>query len=85
MGTANSNTVDPDSAPPEWIPIRYRLTLTKINGSWRISSLTMLELDPAIDPLPTADPDSSPLPMATPTQSPAPTPRLSIVTPTPFL
>ena len=42
-------------------------------------------VDPKIDPLPTADPARSPLPMATPTVSPVPTPRLSVITPTPFL
>ena len=85
VGTANSNAVDPDSAPPPWTPIRYRLTISKVRGSWRISSLTTLTVDPKIDPLPTADPGRSPLPMATPTVSPVPTPRLSILTPTPFL
>ena len=38
-----------------------------------------------VDPLPTPDPERSPLPMATPTESPVPGPRLSIITPTPFL
>ena len=85
MGTANSNAVDPDSAPPPWTPIRYRLTLTKVKGSWRISSITTLTVDPKIDPLPSPDPERSPLPMATPTESPVPSPRLSIITPTPFL
>ena len=85
VGTANSNAVDPDSAPPPWTPIRYRLTATRVKGSWRISSITTLTVDPKIDPLPTADPDRSPLPMVTPTPSPVPTPRLSIITPTPFL
>ena len=84
-GTANSNAVDPDGAPPAWTPIKYRLTVTKVKGSWRISSLTTLMVDPKIDALPTPDPDRSPLPMATPTVSPVPTPRLSIITPTPFL
>lgn len=84
-GTANSNAVDPDSAPPPWTPIRYRLTAVKVKGSWRINSITTLTVDPKIDPLPTADPDRSPLPMATPTASPVPTPRLSLITPTPFL
>ena len=85
VGTANSNAVDPDSAPPAWTPIRYRLTATRVNGSWRISSITTLTVDPKVDPLPTPDPDRSPLPMVTPTPSPVPTPRLSIITPTPFL
>ena len=84
-GTANSNAVDPDSDPPPWTPIRYRLTVSKVNGSWRISNITTLTVDPKIDPLPTPDPERSPLPMATPTESPVPGPRLSIITPTPFL
>ena len=83
--TPNSNAVDPDSDPPAWTPIKYRLTATKVKGSWRISSITTLTVDPKIDPLPTPDPERSPLPMATPTVSPVPTPRLSIITPTPFL
>ncbi len=85
VGTANSSAVDPDSAPPAWTPIRYRLTATRIKGSWRISSITTLTVGPRIDPLPSPDPDRSPLPMATPTVSPVPTPRLSVITPTPFL
>ncbi len=85
VGSANSNAVDPDSDPPPWIPIRYRLTAVKVNGSWRINSITMLAVDPKIDLAPTPDPDRSPLPMVTPTASPVPSPRLSIITPTPFL
>ena len=49
------------------------------------SNITTLTVDPKIDPLPTPDPERSPLPMATPTESPVPGPRLSIITPTPFL
>ena len=85
VGTANSNAVNPDSDPPPWTPIRYRLTVSKVKGSWRISSITTLTVDPKIDPLPTSDPERSPLPMATPTVSPVPTPRSSIITPTPFI
>ena len=84
-GSANSNAVDPDSAPPAWTPIRYRLSIRKVKGSWRIGAITTLTVDPKIDPLPTPDPSRSPLPMATPTVSPVPTPRLSVITPTPFL
>ncbi|MBR3135845.1 MAG: hypothetical protein IKG32_02390 [Clostridia bacterium] len=84
-GSANSNAVDPDSAPPAWTPIRYRLSIRKVKGSWRIDAITTLTVDPKIDPLPTPDPSRSPLPMVTPTPSPVPTPRLSVVTPTPFL
>ena len=74
-GSANSNAVDPDSAPPAWTPIRYRLSIRKVKGSWRIGAITTLTVDPKIDPLP----------MVTPSPSPVPTPRLSVVTPTPFL
>ena len=84
-GSANSNAVDPDSAPPAWTPIRYRLSIRKVKGSWRIDAITTLTVDPKIDPLPTPDSSRSPLPMVTPTPSPVPTPRLSVVTPTPFL
>ena len=84
-GSANSNAVDPDSAPPAWTPIRYRLSIRKVKGSWRIDAITTLTVDPKIDPLPTPDPSRSPRPMVTPTPSPVPTPRLSVVTPTPFL
>ena len=84
-GSANSNAVDPDSAPPAWTPIRYRLSIRKVKGSWRIDAITTLTVDPKIDPLPTPDPSRSPLPMVTPTPSPVPSPRLSVVTPTPFL
>ena len=85
VGTANSNAVDPDSDPPAWTPIRYRLTASKVKGSWRISAIATLTVDPKIDPLPTSDSERSPLPMATPTVSPAPTPGLTVITPTPFL
>ena len=84
-GSANSNAVDPDSAPPAWTPIRYRLSIRKVKGSWRIGAITTLTVDPKIDPLPTPDPSRSPLPMVTPSPSPVPTPRLSVGTPTPFL
>ena len=84
-GSANSNAVDPHSAPPAWTPIRYRLSIRKVKGSWRIGAITTLTVDPKIDPLPTPDPSRSPLPMVTPSPSPVPTPRLSVVTPTPFL
>ena len=84
-GSANSNAVAPDSDPPPWTPIRYRLSAGKVNGRWRIKSITTLTVDPKIDPQPTTDPDRSPLPMVTPTVSPVPTPRLSIITPTPFI
>ena len=84
-GSANSNAVDPDSAPPAWTPIRYRLSIRKVKGSWRIGAITTLTVDPKIDPLPTPDPSRSPLPMVTPSPSPVPTPRLSVVTPPPFL
>ena len=85
MGNANSNAVDPDSDPPPWTPIRYRLTISKVKGSWRISSIATLTVDPKIDPLPTSDPDRSPLPMITPTPSPKLTPSFSVITPKPFL
>ena len=32
-GSANSNAVDPDSDPPPWTPIRYRVTVSKVKGS----------------------------------------------------
>ena len=82
-GYANANASDPDGAPPAWTPTRYRLEARRLNGSWRISSLTILELNPDIEPLPTADPNQSPLPMATPTESPVPSPQLVIGTPLP--
>lgn len=64
--TGTSNTED-GVAPPAWTPLKYRITAIKENGSWRIDSVTVLEVNPAEAPAATFDPNATPLPMATPT------------------
>lgn len=63
-GTANSES---GSAPPAWTPLKYRVTAVKEKGSWRINSVTVLEVNPAEAPSATPDPNATPLPMATST------------------
>ncbi len=52
---------------PAWTPIRYRLTLSRIDGRWYISAIDLIELNPQLPPANTPDPNRSPIPMATPT------------------
>lgn len=75
-GSLNSSEDARSSTPPRWTPIKYRLTLQQVDGSWRISSITTLEVNPNLEPEATSDPSRSPLPMATPTPTPAPTPTI---------
>lgn len=63
--TGTSNETD-SSAPPAWAPLKYRIKAVKENGSWRIDSVTVLEVNPAETPAATFDPNATPLPMATP-------------------
>lgn len=85
-GSLNASEDGRSSTPPSWTPIKYRLTLQQVDGSWRISSLTTLEVNPAREPEATSDPSRSPLPMATPTPTPTPSPALpsaAVSVPTP--
>lgn len=68
-GTPNSGA--DTSAPPLWQPIRYGITMVKENGSWRIDSVTVQDLNPELKPAASPNPDATPLPMATPTPRPA--------------
>ena len=61
-GTYNENDT---SAPPAWIPLKYRIKAIKENGSWRIDSVTVLEVNPVQSPSSTFDPNVTPMPMAT--------------------
>lgn len=79
-GTLNGEEGTRASSPPAWTPIKYRLTLDKVDGSWRISSLTTLEVNPDREPEATSDPSRSPLPMATPTPT---LPVTTMLVPTP--
>lgn len=79
-GTLNGSEDSRSAAPPSWTPIKYRLTLENVDGSWRISSLTTLEVNPTRQPEATSDPSRSPLPMATPTPT---LPMTTILVPTP--
>lgn len=71
-GTSNAAAEGRPASPPAWTPIKYRLTLDKTEGIWRISSITTLEVNPKLEPEATADPSRSPMPMATPTATPVP-------------
>lgn len=64
--TGVSNAED-GSAPPAWTPLKYRIRAIKENGSWRIDSVTVLEVNPTEAPAATPDPNATPLPMATAT------------------
>jgi hypothetical protein len=71
--------------PPSWQDGRYTLTLTKIDGRWKIYNVQIVEL---VSPLPTRTPQFTPEPSATPngTPSAAPTATSSTeptTTPTP--
>lgn len=79
-GTLNGEEGTRTSSPPAWTPIKYRLTLDKVDGSWRISSLTTLAVNPDREPEATSDPSRSPLPMATPTPT---LPVTTMLVPTP--
>ena len=59
---------------PDWMPRKYRLDLVKVDGRWYIGSITLLELNPKIDPPATPDPYAEPIPMVTPSPAPTPTP-----------
>ena len=78
-GSANTNADPALTAPPAWTPIRYKLVLVKVDGSWRINSISTIEVDPDIEPSATYDPEKSPLPMATATPVPSPTPEGSVL------
>ena len=61
-GTSTDGT-----APPPWAPLKYRITATKQNGKWLISSITVLDVNPKEQAAASPDPNASPLPMATAT------------------
>lgn len=63
-GTSNESGA---SAPPAWTPLKYRIKAIKEKGSWRIDSVTVLEVNPAESPAATFAPNATPLPMATST------------------
>lgn len=62
--TGTGNEIE-TSAPPAWSPLKYRIKAVKENGSWRIDSVVVLEVNPAEAPAATFAPDATPLPMAT--------------------
>ncbi len=70
-------TDDANATLPAWTTLRYRVNLVQRGGRWSISGLTVLEVDPDVEPVATYDPDLSPLPMATPTPTPTASPVLS--------
>lgn len=64
-------TMSGDAAvPPAWTPLKYRVVMVKQNGCWMIDTLTVLEVNPYIEPPATPDPNMTPMPMATPTPKP---------------
>lgn len=62
------------AVPPAWAPLKYRLTLVRQDGCWKIDTLTVLEVNPAQQPAATPDMSREALPMATATPAPTPTP-----------
>lgn len=55
---------------PPWIPMRYELTLSHLNGRWYISDIITVEIDPDIAPAATPDMSLTPQPAVTPTPKP---------------
>ena len=63
-----------DFPPPEWTPVRYKITFINSNARWYISELNVLEENPDTSDLGTPDPNLSPIPAATPTPKPTDAP-----------
>ena len=63
-----------DFPPPEWTPVRYKITFINSNARWYISELSVLEENPDSSNLRTPDPNLSPIPAATPTPKPTDAP-----------
>lgn len=63
-----------DFPPPEWTPVRYKITFINSNARWYISELQLLEEDPDFSNLGTPDPNLSAIPAATPTPKPTDAP-----------
>jgi len=63
-----------DYPPPEWMPVRYKITFINTNARWYISELTVLEENPDQSNLGTPDMNQSPIPAATPTPKPTDAP-----------
>ena len=64
---------DKKSAPPAWQNAKYKASLRKTNGIWKIELLEVEEILPTPTPQPTATP--------TPSDDPTPTPAVIIETP----
>lgn len=63
-GTANAESAS--SEVPAWTPVRYRLEFERVNGRFYITSVSIDEVDPDIEPAHTPDPDATAVPMVTP-------------------
>lgn len=53
--TATADVDAEESAAPAWTAVRYEVVLSKVEGRWLISALTVLEEDPPEEVLPTPD------------------------------
>lgn len=53
-GSPESET-DPTGGVPQWTAVRWGVALTKVEGRWLISGLTVIDEDPEEEPLPTPD------------------------------
>lgn len=71
-GLTSSDDTAHDPVIPAWQTVRYRIDFVNVGTRWYISSLTVLDTNPAGKVLLTPDPHMSPLPMATPTPTPLP-------------
>ena len=63
-----------DYPPPDWTPVRYKITFINSNARWYISELAVLEENPDQSNLGTPDLNQSPIPAATPTPKPTDAP-----------
>ena len=59
-----------DYPPPDWTPVRYKISFINANSRWYISNLEVLEENPDNSNLGTPDPNETPILAATPTPKP---------------
>lgn len=65
-GAVNTEAEGAAAEIPRWTPVRYRLEFARINGRFYITSVTVDEVDPDVDPAATPDPAATAVPMVTP-------------------
>ena len=65
-GTANAEIENVAAEVPAWTSVRYRLEFARMDGRFYITSVTVDEVDPDIEPAHTPDPNATAVPMVTP-------------------